>query len=547
MREALVEGHTRLRAPFLDHNRHLRREVEQLEAKLRRRDVLVDEQAMTDFYLQRLPPQVNSVAALEKWLRGPHPSGALQMSRGDLMRREVPEVSVASHPDRLHLAGNELPLDYAFEPGSERDGITVTLPLPLLPTAVPADFATPIPGWRIEKITEMLRALPKQVRKAFVPVPEHAVRAAAEIGADPKDFHAALADWITRTSGFPITAAELAALPVHDALRFNIRVVDLTGAVLAQGRDLLALQRNVRRAEGERSGGRPDAVHRRWDFGELPAQQVVQRRGLRFTVYPTLRDHGDGVELTEAGSATDAEDSLRPAVLRLAILALPEQFKYARKRFADDRDIVLLGQGLNTVRPMADSLAERAFGDCFLGEGAALPRTAEQFQALLDRRRSDFGDVVDRVLTHARETLGELRNARQKLAALDNPVFQALQQDARAQLQTLVPADFPTGVPEVLWPHLPRYLKALARRLDKAPGNQKRDAELMARVRPAMRALEQLSKQQHRDEQHAEILRLQWLIEELRVSLFAQDLKTALPVSEKRVQEQIERAAEGEA
>jgi ATP-dependent helicase HrpA len=131
---------------------------------------------------------------------------------------------------------------------------------------------------------------------------------------------------------------------------------------------------------------------------------------------------------------------------------------------------------------------------------------------------------------------------RQKLAALNGPAYQALQQDVQAQLRALVPTNFPSDVPSVLWQHLPRYLKALVRRLDKAPGNQKRDAELSARVRPAMRALEQLSAHVHRDEQHAEIARLQWLIEELRVSLFAQDLKTAVPVSEKRIQEQIERA-----
>jgi ATP-dependent helicase HrpA len=542
VREALVEGHARrLRAPFIEQNRRLRREVEQLEAKLRRRDVLVDEQSITDFYLQRLPEEVNSTAAMEKWLRG-HPPGALLMSRSDLMRRDVPEVTTASHPDSVRLAGNELPLDYAFEPGTARDGITVTLPLPLLATATPADFAAPIPGWRIEKITELLRALPKAVRKAFVPVPEYAARAAAEIDARHSDFHAALAEWINRTAGLSLTGEELAALPVPDSLKFNVRVVDLGGAVLAEGRDLLALKRGIRRVEGERSGGRPDAVHRRWDFGELPAEQVVQRRGLRFTVYPTLRDHGDGVELTEAGSAADAEDSLRPALLRLAMLALPEQFKYARKRFADDRDIVLLGQGLSTARPIAESLAERAFGDCFLSDDTSLPRTEQQFQALLDRHRSSFGEVVDRTLAHARDTLRELRNVRQKLAALNGPTFLALQQDAQAQLQILVPANFPGGVPPVLWQHLPRYLKALARRLEKAPGNQKRDAELAARVRPAMRALEQLSAQVHRDEQHAEIARLQWLIEELRVSLFAQDLKTAVPVSEKRIQEQIERA-----
>ncbi|HKS58331.1 MAG TPA: ATP-dependent RNA helicase HrpA, partial [Steroidobacteraceae bacterium] len=355
VREGLVEGQARLRAPFIEQNRRLRREVEQLEAKLRRRDVIVDEQTLTDFYLQRLPEQVHSTAALEKWLRDPQAARSLLMSRADLMRREVPEVTANSHPDRLRLASNELPLEYLFEPGNARDGITVTLPLPLLATAEPADFARPIPGWRSETITEILRALPKPVRKAFVPVPEHAARAAAEIDTDHQDFHAALAEWITRTSGVPLTPEAVAGLPVPDALRFNIRVVDMNGAQLAEGRDLLALKRGIRRVEGEQPVGRPDAVHRRWDFGEVPAQQVVQRRGLRFTVYPTLRDHGDGVEITEAGSAADAEDSLRPAVLRLAMLALPEQFKYARKRFADDRDVVLLGQGLGISRPIAET------------------------------------------------------------------------------------------------------------------------------------------------------------------------------------------------
>jgi ATP-dependent helicase HrpA len=250
-------------------------------------------------------------------------------------------------------------------------------------------------------------------------------------------------------------------------LRFNIRVVDMNGAQLSEGRDLLALKRGIRLVEGEQSAGRPDTVHRRWDFGELPAQQVVQRRGLRFAVYPTLRDHGDGVEITEAGSAADAEDSLRPAVLRLAMLALPEQFKYARKRFADDRDIVLLGQGLFISRPIAETLAERAFSDCFLGEDIVLPRTAGQFDALLDRHRSSFGEVVDRVLTHARETLRELRNVRQKLEALNNPHSRHCSRTRARSCRRWRQRIFQSGVPAILWPHLPRYLKALTRRLDK--------------------------------------------------------------------------------
>ncbi|MGH8176629.1 MAG: ATP-dependent RNA helicase HrpA [Steroidobacter sp.] len=558
VREALVEGRTRFRADFLDRNRRLRTDIEQLEAKVRRRDILVDEQAICDFYLARLPEHVHSTAALEKSLRGgpsqrmhareevlasaENPAARLTMSRRDLMRRDTPEVTPRSHPDTWTFEGNPLPIQYRFEPGAPDDGATITLPLPLLSAAVPSSFSSPIPGWRVEKITEVLRSLPKAIRKAFVPVPENAQRAVAEVD-ERREFNAAIADWITRNSGSVVTTAEIAALPLPDHLRFNIRVVDLQGAILAEGRDIAEIKRKVRQRDaGAVQARAANEVHRRWDFGDLAQEQVVERRGLRFTIYPTLRDRSDGVELAESPSAAEAEASLRCAVLRLTMLTLPEQYKYARKRFADERDLMLLGQGLNNARPLADALTERAFADCFLKDLERLPRAAHAFQSLLDQRRASFGETVDSVLAHSTEVLRELRATRQKVSALSAPVLQPMQQDVRAQLDALVPADFPASAPPLLWPHLPRFLKALGRRLDKLAGNQKRDAELMSKVSPAARALEQIKTQSHRSLSHAELDRLQWMIEELRVSLFAQDLRTALPVSEKRVAEQIEKA-----
>ena len=560
VREALIEGRTRFRAAFLEHNRRLRREVEQLEAKVRRRDILVDEQAMCEFYLARLPADVHSTASLEKFLRGPHhshgrgragqaaqpdtdhPAARLTMTRDDLMRRDAPEVTPEEYPDTWSFEGNELPIQYRFEPGAPDDGATVTMPLPLLAAATPASFSAPIAGWRVEKITETLRALPKSIRKAFVPVPDNAARAAADIDARD-EFNKALAEWITRTSGSVTTAEELAALPLPPHLRFNVRVVDLQGAVLAEGRDLNELKRKVR---GKDAGGdqarRASATHRRWDFGPLAQQETVERRGLRFTVYPTLRDRGDGVEAAEALSADEADELLRSGVLRLAMLALPEQYKYARKRFADERDLMLLGQGLNNARPLAESLTERSFSECFLRELAAPPRTAEEFQSWLDVRRASFGETVDRVLVYSTEVLRELRGVRQRLNELGAPGFQQLQQEVRSQLDTLISEDFPAGVSALLWPHLPRYLKALRRRLDKASGNQKRDAELAARIAPAVRIFEQITAEAQGAQSRTELDRLQWLIEELRVSLYAQDLRTAAPVSEKRVAEQVEKA-----
>src|SRR5690606_16380214 len=206
VREALVEGHTLFRAGFLDHNRRLRKDVERIEAKIRRRDVLVDEQAIVDFYLERLPEQVHSIAALEKWLRhggrtkesggrphgeqkaqaGSHTAGtrSLFATLGDFMRRDVPEATGQSHPDVLMVSGNRLPLEYRFEPGTPADGITVLVPEPLLNELSEARLSWLIPGWRLELVTELLRALPKAIRKSFVPVPEHAARAASEIDED---------------------------------------------------------------------------------------------------------------------------------------------------------------------------------------------------------------------------------------------------------------------------------------------------------------------------------------------------------------------------
>lgn len=553
VREGLVEREGGIDAAFLRRNRELQQQVELMEAKIRRRDILVDEQAMCDFYLSRLPPDVNSTATLQRWLggQGRHERNkegksetVLMMSLPDLLRREVPEITADSHPDIYRLGDNRLPLEYRFEPAAANDGLTLMVPEPLLNSLDAGHLAWLIPGWRVEKITNVLRALPKQIRKLVVPVPDYAARAVEEL--DPTtDFNSALAAWITRATGQSVTAVEVADLPLPEYLRFKIRIVDLQGAMLSEGRDLSTLHRSVRRGRGDAPASfkaRANSRHRSWDFEPVPVEQTVQRGDLKFVVYPSLRDHGDGVELVEARSESEAVDLLRHAVLRLAILALPEQYKYARKKFAEQRDLMLLGQGMSTRKPLAEGLAERAFELCFLPDDAPLPRSAQEFERLLDKGRADFGAVVDRVAAHVTEVLRDARLARERSAALNSPAFKAVVEDTRAQLGALIPPEFPLQVPAVLWPHLPRFLKALARRVDKVGGNLKRDIELMNRVAPFAKAFKELSVQEVKAEARPELARLHWMIEEFRVSLFAQDLRTALPVSEKRLAEQVERA-----
>jgi ATP-dependent helicase HrpA len=334
-------------------------------------------------------------------------------------------------------------------------------------------------------------------------------------------------------------------LTLPDHLRFNIRVIDSKGGIVAVGRDLLAAKRAAR-AHGRdiASAGKGDApsAYRRWEFGDIPAERVVERRGLRFSVYPTLRDLGISVQVVEASDPVEAEASLRHGVLRLAMLALPEQLKYARKQFADNRNLVLLSQGVERSRPLADALAERCFAECFLQPGVASPRTADQFQAMLDQGRAQFGEVVDRTVAQVLDVMREWRTVRLRLEDLGAPAFRGMTDEVRYQLTILVPDAFPADVPEMLWPHLPRYLKALARRLDKVQGNLKRDAELASRVVPFVREWQRLATHPERPTSHPELDRLQWMIEEYRVSLFAQDLRTVLPVSDKRLQEQLDRS-----
>jgi ATP-dependent helicase HrpA len=535
--EALVEGRSSLRAEFLKHNADLRKQVESMEAKIRRRDILVDDQAICDFYLRRLPEQVHSVAAMEKWLRGN--AEQLRLSLSDLMRRDAPEITAEHFPDSLDIGGNRLALTYKFEPGQDDDGATLAVPEPLLVTLNAEQLAWAVPGWRLEKLTALLRALPKEQRKHFVPVPDAATRC-MQATQDSVSISAAIAAWITRESGVPISCEQLHALPIPEYLQLNVCVTSLDGRFIRQSRNVTTLRREVRSVSAPQSlVDTQQKIFRAWDFGELPEQRVVERRGVTFTVYPAISPKGDGVEIAELGTLSEAEVVSRQGLLRLALLALPQQAKFARQHFLGQRELVLLSQSLKTARPLADEFVERVFIDCFIAHAATLPRSKVQFDALLDSHRARIGEVTTKLAA----TLVEILQARRTVNALIAKLpatMKGLSDEVSAQLALLMPDDF-LHIPEPWLAHLPRYLRALARRIERAPGNAKRDAELARLVVPFVAAHKQLSIIKS-GTARPELERLRWMIEEYRVSLFAQDLKTSLPVSDKRLAEQVERA-----
>ncbi len=554
IREALVEGHSSLRAGFLEANQQLTTVVGNLESRIRRRDVLVDEQAQCDFYAARIPDRVNSLATFDRWWRevGSQNPRLLDMSLKDLMQREVPEAAESLYPASLTVAGNQLPLIYRFEPGAPDDGVTLTVPLPLLPKLDAGQFGWLVPGLLLEKVTALLRALPKAIRKEFVPVPEHAAQALKQMGsATGDDFNAALSGWISRNAGQAVSKEELAALGLPDYLRLNLRIVDLEDRAVAMGRDLSLLRRQLRAVTGglapspsNTQAAKQSGLAKGWDFGDLLPEREVEHKGVRFIAHPAIEDRGEGVQYVELDTLHEAEQVTRKGVLRLAMLALPQQVKYARKRFADNRDLMLLGAGMTFDPPLADGLAARTFADVFLPEGTVMPRTRTQFDALVQGGRERFAEVVDRLETRVLEILRDLRLVRQKLAGLAAPACQPAVRDIEQQLAALLPKDFLAQTATSHLNHFPRYLKALLRRLDRLPAGVTRDTELLKTLEPFViewRRLKTAAGDPIRAER-PELDEMRWMIEEYRVSLFAQDLRTAISVSPKRMSDQLAKA-----
>jgi ATP-dependent helicase HrpA len=333
--------------------------------------------------------------------------------------------------------------------------------------------------------------------------------------------------------------------------------------VISEGRDLVEIRRELRAidpANADRSaagssrarvgaGTRADAVtpsvqpseHREWDFGELHESVDVERNRLRFRVYPAIEDRGSSVGIFEARTPFEAEATSRRGLTRLALLALPQQAKFVSQRLGGDRDLVLLSSGLSLDQPLPASLTWRAARECFFPDDEPLPRTREAFDALLEARRGDFADVADKL---AATVSGILREWRQVRVSLDR--IRTMAPDAAAsidaELAALLPPDFVESTPREWLAHFPRYLKATLRRIERVRGDMKRDAELNARVTPYANALRAMTAESPRARPRPELQQLRWMIEEFRVSLFAQEMRTVLRVSEKRLAEQLEKA-----
>jgi len=548
--EALVHGRSRLKARFLAHNFRVRRELEREEAKLRRRGVVVDEERIAGFYLQHIPPGMHSLTAFERWLRQGSPANdrLLRFSAADIAAPDAPTAAPTDFPDTLELAGHRLPVQYRFDPGAGDDGATVELPLAFLTQLTLAEVEWGIPGWRIERLTEAIRGLPKGTRRQLVPAPDVAARCAAEIAPGDGPFLEAAAGWLTRHGGVPVTATELRGSRVPEHLKLNLRVRDDDGRIVGEGRDVDELKRLLRDAQDRALVASAEEFVREgvtdWDFGNLPETMEVERGGLRLVMYPAVEDQGRSVSLTCLDSAARAKAVSRGGIRRLLALRLEPQLRHVRKALAADRELALLLQPVGPLREIADDVSDRAVERCCLPEGEPLPCHRVGFEEVSERGRPDLYDESMRILSVVKDTLTARRDVLRELDELPDGVDTALVEDCRRQVHALAGADLVAAAPDPWLDSLPRFLKATGRRaarLRAARGPALDGQYEMRQWRATVAGLYAECRELKSTPPEA-LERLRWMVEEYGVSLFAQELRTSLPVSVKRLRQQLEAA-----
>ncbi|WP_430754867.1 ATP-dependent RNA helicase HrpA [Magnetovirga frankeli] len=547
IRSALVEGDFHSRAPFWRHNQELIAQVHELEAKSRRRDILVDEDKLFAFYNERIPEGIYSTAQFDQWLReiSKQQPKLLHLRMGDILREQAPQLDAAAFPNRLDFAGLQLPLRYAFEPGQADDGANLAVPLAVLNQVDQQQIDWGIPGQLQERLTALLKALPKTLRKHFVPVPDTAARLAERLKPGAGPLLTRLGEELKRLSGvrIPEDAWDLQAVPEH--LRLNIRVLDENGQLLAQGRDLAALKRQfAERAEqafSQVKGALQEQTGLRdWSCGPLPESIEIGQAGVRLKGFPALVDEGKSVALRVLDSAARAEQAHRQGLRRLFLIRLGQSGRYLKKNLPNLQRMALQYAKARAMdgqpRELQEELVELIIDLAFIQERPAM-RDAQAFNQALESGRSGLMEQANRVCTLASEILHHYQGLRQALAGRGEINWLDSLNDMRAQLDRLVYRGFLLDTPFQQLRQYPRYLKALQLRLDKLGHAAARDQQLLRQIGPALSEWQgQYDKACHAGREDERLEQLRWMFEELRVSLFAQELGTAYPISLKRME-----------
>lgn len=552
IRHALVEGDWDTHHEFFKANQTLLQRLSELEERARRRDILVDEEDLIAFYDARVPAEVVSQRHFDRWWKDARrQTPQLLTFTEELLTRDTAEgVSARDYPKSWTQGGIELPVTYQFEPGAAADGVTVHIPVQVLNQVTDDGFDWQVPGLREELATALLRSLPKATRVHFVPAPDHAAAALAQ--AQPGGGRR-LADELARVlharTGIAVPAEQFADERVPDHLRITFAVEDGNGRVLGSGKELARLQDELAGQVQRRMSRAGAAVERKglrqWDFGDLPRTFESSSGGRTVQGYPALVDRGDAVDLVVMTGEREADAATVLGVRRLLLLNTTAPWKRVLSSLGNAQKLALGNNPHGSVPALLeDALAcavdaivlERPVGGAASGGGV---RDAAAFGEVLAAVRTHVATRVLTVVAEVEPVLSAANEVRVRLDSLAAPATSALVADVRAQLDSLVYAGFVADTGLAHLPALRRYLKAMLQRLEKAPSSPTalaRDAanqEVVDRVEIAYADL--LDSLPVVERRSAPVRDVGWMVEELRVSLFANGLGTAYPVSEKRI------------
>ncbi|WBB69846.1 ATP-dependent RNA helicase HrpA [Micromonospora sp. WMMD812] len=541
IRHALVEGDWQTHHQFWGDNQRLLGEIEELEHRARRRDILVDDQTIFDFYDQRIPADVVSGRHFDAWWKKTRRESPdlLTFTRELLTNSGRGGVAEADYPDEWRADGVALPLTYRFEPGTTTDGVTVDIPLPLL-NQVPAEsFDWHVPGLREELVVALIRSLPKAVRRNFVPVPDYARAAIAAMPAGEEPLLDALTRQLRRMTGVtvPRDAWDVTKLPPH--LRVTFRVLGEDDQPVAESKDLPALQRQLKQEVRQVvAAAAPDVARtglREWSIGALPRTIEQVRAGYAVTAYPALVDEGATAGVRVFDSAAEAEAAHWAGTRRLLRLTVPSPAKFLQGRLSNEAKLALSRNPHGGVQALIEDATGAAI-DKLIADAGGPAWDSEGFAAVRERVRADLVDTVVEVMDRARRVLAAAYAVEQRLGRTQNLAVVAALADIRAQLSGLVHAGFLTEAGYARLPDLLRYLTAIERRLDRLPQNPQRDRQQQDRVAAVRKEYDDLlAALSPARRQEAAVRQIRWMIEELRVNVFAQALGTPYPVSEQRI------------
>ncbi len=540
IRQGLVEGGLRSKVAFYRDNQELIKTVETQEAKLRTRDILVDDEAVYQFYHQRLPEDVRNQKSLEFFAKK-NPD-LLKMTRDDLINQDV-NVDEYAFPDNYSLNGVALPIDYEFAPGQSKDGATLKVPVGLLRQLSLDELGWAVPGYVKERCESLIRALPKALRRRFVPIPQFVDRIYPNLSKDKGDLLEQLSLQIKRETLIDIPLKEWSAEKLEGHLTLNIDVVDERGKILGSGKDLSELLNRFAKMVEQSFAKFGTQKHEQtaltaWPDTDVPERQEIKQAGIQVTAFPALVAENDTVSLKMFDDPNTALDAHRKGVIALLKLSLQKDMRYLEKNLPKLRESMLLFAPIGKKEVLLNDLLDAVVEKVFLDE-KPLPRTKQAFDVCLQQNRGQLVSMGNDMALQLHSVLSAYQKVAKRMKGAIPLPWTKVYGDIKQQLENLVYPGFVGATPLFWLGQLPRYFKGVEVRLERFQNHLNKEGVLVGQLEVLW---EQYTRQKKAHDEKGiydpNLTKYRWLLEEYRISLFAQTVGTLEPISEKRLSKQ---------